>query len=80
MTMNPAPTPASRAVTRVEVIDHIRTAFGTGPVTPADLVAAAGGNGARDEILDVLRRLPGDRKFTRPQDIWHDLADIPIDL
>lgn len=76
---SPAPVGAGRAVTRVEVIDHIGQAFGTGPLTRSDLVAAAGHSGARAEVVDVLGRLPDGHKFTRPHELWHDLADIPID-
>lgn len=71
--------PTGRVVTRVEVIDHIGQAFGAGPMTRADLVAAANHNGARPAVVNVLGRLPQDRKFTRPHDLWHDLSDVPIE-
>lgn len=80
MDMPATPYPAGQAVTRVEVIDHIGQAFGTGrPLTRSDLVAAAGHNGARPEVVTVLGRLPDGRKFTQPQDLWHILADVPIE-
>jgi hypothetical protein len=75
----PVPVGAGTAVTRVEVIDHIGQAFGAGPVTRSDLVAAAGHSGARSEVVAVLGRLPELNKFTRPHELWHDLADVPID-
>lgn len=67
-----------RAVTRIEVITHVGDAFASGPQTRSDLVEVASRTGARRAVLDLLGRLP-DRKFTRPHDLWLDLADVPID-
>lgn len=75
----PVPVAGGPVVTRVEVVDHIGSVFGTGPQTRSDLVAAATSSGARAEVVSVLSRLPDGRKFTRPHELWHDLADIPID-
>jgi hypothetical protein len=73
------PAGVHEVVTRVEVIDHIGQVFGGGPLTRSDLMAAASQNGARRDVVDVLGRLPEGRRFTRPHDLWHDLADVPID-
>jgi hypothetical protein len=79
MTMETMPVDTDRVVTRVEVIDHIGEAFTTGSLTRADLMAAASRSGARSAVVDLLGRLP-DRKFSRPHDLWDNLADVPIEL
>lgn len=73
------PSSSDGTVTRVEVVDHVGQAFDAGPLTRADLVAAASHSGARAEVVRVLERLPGDRRFIRPHDLWHDLSDVPVD-
>lgn len=70
---------AGAAVTRVELIECVGSAFAGRPLSRSDLMAVASTGGARPEVVDVLGRLPGDRRFTRPHDLWHDLADVPID-
>jgi hypothetical protein len=79
MTMETMPVDTDRVVTRVEVIDHIGEAFTTGSLTRADLMAAASRSGARSAVVDLLGRLP-DRKFSRPHDLWDNLADVSIEL
>jgi hypothetical protein len=71
-------TPASLAVTRVEVIDHIGEAFTAGPLTRSDLLGAAQRVGARPAVIELLGTLP-DRKFNRPHDLWTDLGHVPIE-
>jgi Protein of unknown function (DUF2795) len=66
-------------VTRVEVIDHIGAAFTGGPLTRSDLLLAAQRVGARPAVLELLERLP-DHRFTRPNELWTDLKDVPIEL
>ena len=67
------------AVTRVEVIDHIGAAFTGGPLTRSDLLLAAQRVGARPAVLELLERLP-DHRFSRPNELWTDLKDVPIEL
>jgi hypothetical protein len=66
-------------VTRVEVIDHIGAAFTGGPLTRSDLLSAAQRVGARPAVLELLERLP-DHRFSRPNELWTDLKDVPIEL
>lgn len=66
-------------VTRVEVIDHIGAAFTGGPLTRSDLLLAAQRVGARPAVLELLERLP-DHRFSRPNELWTDLKDVPIEL
>jgi hypothetical protein len=66
------------AVTRVEVIDHIGAAFTGGPLTRSDLLSAAQRVGARPAVLELLERLP-DHRFCRPNELWTDLKDVPIE-
>lgn len=73
------PAAVGGAVTRMELIEYVGSAFAGHPLTRSDLVAAANRGGARTEVVDVLGRLPDGRKFTQPQELWHDLADVPID-
>jgi hypothetical protein len=65
-------------VTRVEVIDHIGAAFTGGPLTRSDLLLAAQRVGARAAVLELLERLP-DHRFSRPNELWTDLKDVPIE-
>jgi hypothetical protein len=66
------------AVTRVEVIDHIGEFFTGNPVTRSDLISAAERVGARPAVVELLGRLP-DHKFTRPNELWTNLTDVPIE-
>lgn len=73
------PSSYSNVVTRVEVVDHIGEAFAGGPLTRSDLVATAQRVGARPAVVELLGTLP-DRKFSRPHELWNDLAHVPIEL
>lgn len=64
-------------VTRLELLDHVETAFTTVPATRGDLLQAAITSQARPEVLAVLRRLP-DVRFRRAHDLWEELGDVPI--
>lgn len=75
----PTPGQAGGNVTRIEVVDHVGPAFASGPLTRADLVAAASHSGARPAVVSVLGRLPEGRRFNRPHDLWLDLPDVPIE-
>lgn len=66
-----------QAVTRMELVDHIESAFGTGPATRSDLLAAATASDARQEVFEVLGRL-SDASYRTVRDLWRDLADLPI--
>ena len=66
-------------VTRVEVIDNIGDAFAGTPLTRSDLIGAARRVGARPAVLELLERLP-DHRFSRPNELWTDLKDVPIEL
>lgn len=72
--------PASRpdvdmALTREAVRSAIARAFTTTSPTAADLVAAALRAGARPEIVDALRDLPADDRFTTAEDVWRAIRD-----
>jgi hypothetical protein len=75
----PASSSVNLAVTRVEVVDHIGDAFAGGPLTRSDLLVAAQRVGARAAVLELLERLP-DHRFSRPNELWTDLKDVPIEL
>lgn len=65
-------------VTRVEVVNHVGDAFAAGPLTRADLLAAAQRTAARAAVIELLGQLP-DRRFARPHDLWTDLGHVPIE-
>lgn len=73
------PSSSTNVVTRVEVVDHIGEAFASGPLSRSDLMATAQRVGARPAVVELLGTLP-DRKFSRPHELWNDLAHVPIEL
>lgn len=67
-------------VTREEVADVLRPAFEqSSSLRRSEVIDAAIGNGARSEVVHVLADL-SETWFHRLQDLWTDLADLPIDL
>lgn len=67
-------------VTREEVADLLRPAFEqTDFLRRSEIVDAAITTGARSEVVHVLAHL-SETRFQRLQDLWADLADLPIDL
>lgn len=66
-------------VTRAEVADAVRLAFGEGRgCRRADLVSAAEAAGAASEVLVAVGGL-SDRQFGRLPDLWSELGHLPID-
>lgn len=66
-------------VTRLEIADHVESAFVTGPATSVQLLDAARTGGARPALLAVLGGLP-DRQYAELRQLWTDLAEVPIGL
>lgn len=66
-------------VTRLEIADHVESAFTTGPASSIRLLDAARTSGARPALLAVLAGLP-DRQYAELRQLWTDLADLPIGL
>lgn len=67
-------------VTREEVADVLRLAFEqSSTLRRSEVIDAAIDNGARIEVVQVLAHL-SETPFHRLQDLWADLADLPIDL
>ena len=77
--MSYRPDPLDRPVTRTEIADHLADAFATGPATRADLVGVATRIGAREEVVVVLQTLP-DGPYHRLQELWRDLAHVPVEV
>ncbi len=65
-------------VTRVEIADHVETAFSGEPIHKGELLEAAKASGARREVMRVLKRLP-DRDFRELREIWPSVPDLPVD-
>ncbi len=66
-------------VTRVEIADHLETAFTGGPVGRQGLVAAAAETTARTAVVEVLASLP-ERHYSQLRQLWEDLPEVPIGL
>ena len=67
-------------VTREEVADVLRAAFEQSSfLGRSDVIDAAVENGARIEVVQALAHL-SETRFHRLQDLWGDLAYLPIDL
>ncbi|OMQ15074.1 hypothetical protein A7K94_0212060 [Modestobacter sp. VKM Ac-2676] len=64
-------------LTRTQVLDHIETAFGNGPITSTQLRQAAADHGADTDVLVLLGALP-ERQFRGPRDLWPYLPDLPV--
>jgi hypothetical protein len=63
-------------VTRLEIAEAVRAAFGGGGATRDEIVAAADLVG-RPEVANVLRSLPH-RRYSRLNELWEELADVPV--
>lgn len=68
-----------RPVTRTEIADHLADAFATGPATRAELVGVATRAGAREQVVSMIQSLP-DGPYQRLQELWRDLAHVPVDV
>ncbi len=81
--MNAQPTSPSRtdrrAVTRVEIVDHVEQAFVDAPLRREDLLAAVVAAGARPEVEAVLRRLPERHHYSHPRELWQHLGEVPVE-
>lgn len=68
---------ASASVTRTEIAEAVRDAFGPRPVSRAEIIAAAQSSGARAEVVDALQH--GLRQeYSDLRQIWSDLPDMPL--
>jgi hypothetical protein len=63
-------------VTRLEIAEAVRAVFEGGGATRNELVALADSS-SRTEVVDVLRSLP-DRRYNRLNELWEELADVPV--
>ncbi|NEE04193.1 DUF2795 domain-containing protein [Phytoactinopolyspora halotolerans] len=66
-------------VSRIEIADIVEGVFADPPVDKDQLLAWAHANGARDEVIDTLRRLP-DQHYRSLRDLWPHLAGVPVEL
>jgi len=63
-------------VTRLEIAEAVRSAFGGGSATRGEIVAAAD-RVSRPQVVEVLRSLP-DRRYSRLNELWEELVDVPV--
>lgn len=68
------------AVTRVEVVEAVKTAFEptATPTVTKDLVAAATASGARTAVVTELEGLDGDLQFRRLRELWEYFPHMPV--
>jgi len=66
------------AVTRIEVIDTVASAFDHAPLSRGDLIRAAEHAAAPRPLIELLERLP-ERPYRRPADMWDELPGVPIE-
>lgn len=66
-------------VTRLEVVDHLESAFAGASASKSEVLAEAEHTGARPEVMELLQTLP-ERRFTRMNELWTELQDVPIEL
>jgi hypothetical protein len=65
-------------VTRIEILDAVRTAFDGTAATKAALLAAAQDSHARPEAIAVLARLPENADLRHARELWAHLPDLPV--
>jgi len=64
-------------VTRLEIADAVRAAFEGGVAATRNEIVAAADSASRVQVVDVLRSLP-DRRYSRLNDLWEELIDVPV--
>lgn len=67
----------SQQVTRLEIAEAVRTAFEGGGASRDEILAAAARSGSRPEVSKALTGLSV-RSYSRLNEIWHDLTEIPV--
>lgn len=65
-------------VTRLEIADHVASAFEHPPATRADLLATAVRTHARIEVVQILELLP-EQSYPDLRSLWRHLTDVPVD-
>lgn len=60
----------------MEIADTVGSVFGDSGARRAEIVAAASEAG-RPEVVAVLQTLP-ERRYTRLNDLWEELYDVPV--
>lgn len=63
-------------MTRMDIAEAVSDVFGDGGALPEEIVAAANEAG-RPELAAVLQNLPK-RRYNRLNELWEELADIPV--
>lgn len=63
-------------VTRLEIAEAVRPAFGGDGATRDEIIVAAE-LASRPEVVDALRSLP-DRRYNRLNELWEELHDVPV--
>lgn len=65
------------AVTRMEIVEAIDSAFSTGGADRSEILAAAATNSARTQVVAVLNGLPN-RRFRVMNELWEELGHVPV--
>lgn len=66
----------NQKVTRLEIAEAVGEAFQEGGLGRGEILALVE-VASRPEVVDVLRELP-DRRYSRLNELWEELHDIPV--
>jgi len=64
-------------VSRKEIADTVKPAFGGPPASTESLIATAQASGARHETLALLATLPATH-FRSIRELWAHFPDVPV--
>ena len=67
----------SERVTRMEIAEAVQTAFARGGADRDEILATASKSKSRPEVIAVLSGL-SKRRYARMNQLWDELADIPV--
>lgn len=63
-------------VTRSDIADSLEGAFGSGPLTRAQILEAAASQEADQEVIAILEELPAGH-YSHLRDLWRHLSEVP---
>lgn len=66
------------AVTRVEIAEHVASAFDYGPASKDELLESARATHARSDVLELLEQLPASI-YRELRQLWVELPGIAVD-
>lgn len=67
----------SDGVTRMEIAEAVQNAFARGGADRDEILATASNSKPRPEVMEVLSGL-SKRRYSRLNQLWEELVDIPV--